>query len=244
MGTAGEWPDIMRSILRALSSRYLSALQKYLKQHPRGGLEPARRLGYEAVAAGLGTLDMARIHYGAVAKLKPARSTDVLIARADVFFTETITPIEEAQSATLKFSARLGDLNDALGQRTVNMAAYNRSLRQGIARSKTVEATLRKRVERYKRALMESLPLQKRLERLTHRILSAQEEKRKKISHDLQNEIAQTLLGINVRLLTIQKAAGLNDKSLQKEIASTQRLVDMSVNTIEHFALEYGKQEA
>jgi signal transduction histidine kinase len=89
--------------------------------------------------------------------------------------------------------------------------------------------------------LDESLPLQKRLQHLTHRILSAQEDKRKTISHDLQNEIAQTLLGINVRLLTVKKAAGLNDKSLQKEIASTQRLVDKSVKTIERFALEYGK---
>jgi len=34
------------------------------------------------------------------------------------------------------------------------------------------------------------------LRRLTHRILTAQEAERKKISHELWDEIAQTLLGI------------------------------------------------
>ena len=37
--------------------------------------------------------------------------------------------------------------------------------------------------------------------------VAAQEDDRKMISHELQNEIAQTLLGINVRLLTLQKEA-------------------------------------
>jgi hypothetical protein len=41
--------------------------------------------------------------------------------------------------------------------------------------------------------------------------------------------------------LTVKRAAGRNVKSLQKEIANTQRLVDMSVRTIERFAREYGK---
>jgi signal transduction histidine kinase len=86
--------------------------------------------------------------------------------------------------------------------------------------------------------LKESLALQKHLQRLTHRILSAQEKKRKKISQDLQNEIAQTLLGINVRLLTLKKLNAVNGKDLKKEIVNTQRLVDMSVKTIDRFARE------
>jgi signal transduction histidine kinase len=58
------------------------------------------------------------------------------------------------------------------------------------------------------------------------------------MSHELQDEIAQTLLGINVRLLTVKRAAGLNDQSLQKEIASTQRMVGQSVQSINRFAHE------
>jgi signal transduction histidine kinase len=83
--------------------------------------------------------------------------------------------------------------------------------------------------------------MQKHLKRLAHRILSAQEDKRKRISHDLQDEIAQTLLGINARLLTVKKASGRSARSLQKEIANTQGLVDMSVKTIKRLAREFGK---
>jgi signal transduction histidine kinase len=78
------------------------------------------------------------------------------------------------------------------------------------------------------------------LQCLTHQILSAQEDKRKKISRDLHDEIAQTLLGINVRLLTLKREAAINACGLKKEIASTQQLVDNSVKEIQRFAREFG----
>ena len=134
----------------------------------------------------------------------------------------------------------MSQLNKTLGRRTVDLAASNRSLKQGIVRRKTVEQALKKSGEHYKKLLKESRRLQKHLRHLTHQILSAQEDKRKKISHDLQDEIAQTLLGINVRLLTLKKEATVNTEGLKKEIASTQRLVDKSVKTIKRFAREFG----
>jgi signal transduction histidine kinase len=114
-------------------------------------------------------------------------------------------------------------------------------LKQGIAQRKAAEVTLKKSGEHYTKLLAESRAMQKHLQHLSRRILSAQEDKRKKISHDLRDEVAQTLLGINVRLLTVKKAAGCNAKRLQKEIANTQRLVDMSEKTIARFAREIGK---
>jgi signal transduction histidine kinase len=47
--------------------------------------------------------------------------------------------------------------------------------------------------------------VQERLRHLAHEILLAQEDERKKVSHELQDEIAQTLLGINVRLLSLKQ---------------------------------------
>jgi signal transduction histidine kinase len=88
--------------------------------------------------------------------------------------------------------------------------------------------------------LKESRRLQKHLQRLTRQILSAQEDKRKKISCDLHDEIAQTLLGINVRLLTLKKEATVNAHGLKKEIVSMQRLVKQSVRAINRFAHEFG----
>ena len=58
------------------------------------------------------------------------------------------------------------------------------------------------------------------------------------LSHNLQDEIAQILPGINVRLLTLKKAAALNARGFKKDIASTQRLVEESVQSVNRFARE------
>jgi signal transduction histidine kinase len=235
---------IMKRELIALSQRYVTALRKHVKQGPRASLQPARGLGRQAVAIGLETLDLARIHEGALAALESSSSRDGIIDRAETFFAEAISPIEKTHRAALKANVRLDQLNEMLERRTVDLAASNRSLKQGIARRKTVEEALKKRGGHSKKLLKESIALQKHLQHLTHQILAAQEDKRKQISRDLQDEIAQTLLGINVRLLALKKEAAINAEGLQKEIASTQRLVDMSVKTLERFAREFGKHHA
>jgi signal transduction histidine kinase len=88
--------------------------------------------------------------------------------------------------------------------------------------------------------LKESRRLQKHLRHLTHRILSAQEQQRTKVSRELHDEIAQTLLGINVRLLALKQEAVINTKGLKKEIANTQRLVEDSVRTMSRFDRDFG----
>jgi signal transduction histidine kinase len=234
---------MMKRKLSALSGRYLAALRKHLKQRPEAGLELARGLGRQAAAIGLETLDVARVHEQALATLEASGSRDGLIERAGIFFTETITPIERTHRAAVKAGVRLNRLNKALAQRTMDLAASNRSLKQGVTRRMAVEVALKKSEGHYRELLKESLAMQRHLQHLTHTILSAQEDKRMKISHDLQNEVTQSLLGIHVRLLTLEKRVGCGDKALQKEIASTQRLLNMSVKTIERFALEYGKHQ-
>ena len=126
----------------------------------------------------------------------------------------------------------------------MELAASNRLLKQGVAQRKAVEEALKKRAEHSEKLLQESSRLQKHLQHLAHQILSSQEDKRKRASRDLNDDIAQTLLGINVRLLTLKKEAAVNTEGLKKEIASTQRLVDMSVKTLERFAREFGKHHA
>ena len=101
-----------------------------------------------------------------------------------------------------------------------------------------MEAALKQSRANYKSLLDESLALQNHLRRLTHRLLLVQEAERKKLSRDLRDEIAQTLLGINVRLLSLKRAATGNRATLKKEIASTQRLVQQSVRSINQFASE------
>ncbi len=228
----------MKQKLIALSRRYVTALRKHLQQGRQASLQPAHDLGCQAAALNLETLDMARIHERALATLEATSSRDGLIKRADIFFAETIAPIVETHRAAFKAGARLSQLNKALGKRTVDLAASNQSLKQGIARRKTVEEALKKSGGNFKTLLKESRCLQEHLRQLTHQALVAQENNRSKISHELQDEIAQTLLGINVRLFAVKKAAGLKDQALQNEIAGTQRLVQESVQSINRFARE------
>jgi len=232
----------MKQKLIRLSQRYVAALKKHLRQGLRviPPCAPARRLGREAAALKLETLDVARIHEGALATLEASASRDGVIERAEIFFTEAITPIEETHRAALKTNVRLRQLRQTLGRRTVNLAASHRSLKRDIVQRKTAERALRKSGEHAQKLLKESHRLQKHLQRLTRQLLSAQEDKRKQISRNLHDEIAQTLLGINVRLLTLKKETAINASGLKKEIVSTQRLVDKSVKSIKRFAREFG----
>jgi len=103
---------------------------------------------------------------------------------------------------------------------------------------KVIEKPLAKNGKCHDKCLAESLELQKCLRQLTHRVLEAQEDDRTKLSHELQDEIAQTLLGINVRLLTLKQESRGNTRGLKDEIASVQRLIVKSAKYLQRFALE------
>lgn len=231
----------MKRQFTGLTRQYQAALGKHLRQGPRASLQPARGLGRQAVAIGLETLDLARIHEQALARLEAFSSHNGIIKRAEIFFAEAISPIEKTHGAALKANAHLNQLNKTLGRRTVDLAASNRFLKQDIAQRKGVEQALKKSAGRYAQLVTESHRLEKHLRHLTHQLLSTQEKRRTKISRKLHDEIAQTLLGINVRLLTLKKEATVNTKGFKKEIASTQRLVEKSVKTMSRFGHEFGK---
>lgn len=115
-------------------------------------------------------------------------------------------------------------------------AAANRELKQEIVRRTEVEKAL-KRSERYSRRLLaKSLGLQKQLHHLSHQILQAQEEERKRISRELHDEIAQVLTAISFHLAVLKKEAAPKGKDIKKKITRTQRLVEESVNIVHQFA--------
>ena len=70
----------------------------------------------------------------------------------------------------------------------------------------------------------------------------AQEDERKNISRELQDEIAQTLLGINVRLLSLKAHAKSNSKGFKDEITKTQQLVMKSAQSVRRVAREIGHE--
>ncbi len=230
----------MKQNLTSLSQRYAAALRKQLKQGPQASLQPALGLGREAVALGLETLDLARIHDQAIVTLELADTKNGFTKLAGIFFAEANAPIEETQRAARQNKAHLIRLNETLSQRTEELAVTNRQLQRGVVRRKVMEDAAEKCGENHKKCLEESLQLQKRLRLLTHRVMAAQEDDRKSISRELQDEIAQTLLGINVRLLSLKQQARSNTKGFKNEIASTQRLVAKSALSVRRIAREFG----
>jgi signal transduction histidine kinase len=230
----------MKQKLIRLSQRYVTALRKYLKSGARASLQAALKLGREAVALGLETLELARIHEQALDMMGLSKNKNEAVKRAGKFFTEANTLIEETHHAARQNKIHLSRLMTTLGQRTEELSASNRELQRGAVRRKIMENDFAKRGKHHQKSLEESLELQKRLRQLTHRVIAAQEDERKKISRELQDEIAQTLLGINVRLLSLKKEARSNTKGLKNEIASTQRLVANSARSVRQIGLKIG----
>lgn len=228
----------MKQKLIGLTQRYATALRKHLKQGSRASLQPALGLGRQAVALGLKTLDLARIHERALATRESFTLTIGRMKRAEMFFTEAFSPIEETHRAARQRTIDLQRSNETARRRTAKLYASNRPLRRGIVRRQSGESALKKGAGQYTSLLKESLHLQAGLRHLTHRNLSEHEKARQTVSRHLQNEIAQTLLGINVRLLNLKTAARGNTANLKKAITSTQRLVENSVKSINRFARE------
>ncbi len=222
------------------SQRYGTALRAHLQQRRGASLRTALELGRRAVTQGLETLELARIHERALATIDLSKNKAGLCERAEIFFNEVNMPIEETHRAGHTTEIHLNRLKETLGQRTVELAATNRQLRRGVDRRKVMEETAAKNGRHYRKCLEESLELQKRLRQLTHRVLTAQEDERKCISRELHDEIAQTLLGINVRLLSLKQGARINHKGFKRDIASTRRLVAKSAQSVRRVAREFG----
>jgi PAS domain S-box-containing protein len=127
---------------------------------------------------------------------------------------------------------------EAARRRVEVLAATNWKLELEISQRHAVEKAL-KRSEKYKGQLLtQSRLMEKQLRHLSHDILLAQEEERKRISRELHDVIAQTLTSINLRLAAFKTDATLDPKNLAKAVSHTQELVQHSVNIVHRFAQE------
>ncbi|MCD6050504.1 MAG: nreB [Verrucomicrobia bacterium] len=233
----------MKGKLINFSQHYQAALRTHLQQGPRASLASAKGLGSRALGAGLQTLELAKLHertlLADVLPAFPARQRPALIRQAGAFFAAAVIPIgKNNQPAPATVPPLYNKFIETLSQRTVELAASNLELVQEVSQRKTAEKALRKSEHHYAQLLNQSDVLQEQLRRLSRRVLSVQEDERRKISRELHDVIAQTLNGINIRLAALKAEATTNTQGLQDRISSTQRLVEHSVDIVHRFARE------
>lgn len=230
----------MRQRLIRLSQRYVAALRIYLKpgRTKAGANAAATSLGRGAVALGVETLGLARMHRQALVTLGLARDKTGRLRRAEVFFTKANIPIEATHRAARKSKRDLQRLKQRLSQCILELAGHNQPLPAGLSQPAGMKGGLAASGKHHHKCLAESLQLQKLLRQRTHQALTAREEDRTKLSHELQDEVAQSLVGIKVRLLVLKEYDGRNSKSFKNEIASAQRLVLKSAQSVRRFARE------
>jgi len=232
----------MKRTLCNFTRQYQAALRTHLQKGPHASLEPAKGLGSKALAAGMQTLDLAKLHErtlisGLLAE-HPASKRAALIRQAGTFFALAVMPVEDKPLKIRAVSHQFSKFIETLSERTVELAASNVELVQEISQRKSAEKALKKSERHYAQLLGQSDRLQEQLRRLSRRVLSAQEDERKKISRELHDVIAQTLTGINLRLASLKSGVMTDTAGLQDRISNTQRLVEHSVDIVHRFARE------
>lgn len=223
---------------------YLAALQTHCSRASgKESMKTAQLLGTKAVSLGLETLDLAAIHGRALATLEPASGTSperaVMTKLATDFFTATLLPIESTHPRALKTDSNLERLKEELARITRELEDSTKDLEQEIVDRKSAEKALRTSEELSAKLLEESQQLYSRVQEMAHKVLSANEEERRSFSRLLQDEIAQALLGIHMRLLVLRGEVTAYSENVRKEVDLTQQLVQKVVGTIKRILRDF-----
>ncbi|MCD6023655.1 MAG: histidine kinase [Fibrobacteria bacterium] len=162
---------------------------------------------------------------------------EVLIERPDGSRISVIVNIKPLKNERGEITGAINCFYDITGRKLEEevrrrlevLGASNRKLEQEIVHREAVEETLRKSEKHQKQ-------VQERMKQLAHQVLHAQEEERLRISRDLHDQIAQTLIGINVRLALLTKGTEVPGPDFRRQLRLTQRLVKKSVEIVAQFS--------
>jgi len=122
----------MKETLQTLSRQYRQALEDYLAGSGETASLRAYELGRQAIADGVGLMDLAGVHQEALAVVllrssSPEEAGRAARAAAD-FFGEALSPFEMTQRGFQEMNAVLRRLNEALERRNADLDAANQKL--------------------------------------------------------------------------------------------------------------------
>ena len=156
-----------------------------------------------------------------------SKPKEILLSFHDI--TERKRDEDALHRAQKELAHHSANLESMVNSRTAQLTASNQHLIDSIAKVKASREELRV-------SLLDARHMQQKLQRLTHQILTAQEEERKKISRELHDEVVQTLIGINVELAALAHLHSNGVPSQQAKIAQVQQLVVGSIDAVHRFA--------
>ena len=116
------------------------------------------------------------------------------------------------------------------------MTLANEALKKEVKRRRATEESLRKSKQETLQLLAESVHMQEQQRLLSRRVLSVQEEERKRISRELHDEISQMLIGVSVHLGTLSQEVETIPRNLRNKIYRMKKLVEQSVDITHRFA--------
>jgi hypothetical protein len=231
-----------QSPLTRLSEQYLAALQIHLGNGPHAMLKEPQELGREAVSIGLEALELARVHNQALDTLlklcSDSTSQRDLIDRAADFFIEAILPIEGTHSAALETATKMKQLSAVLDQKTSDLADSKLKLQQVISERQTAQESFANYEQSTDRLLRDSRSIEAGLQKIVHNNLHTAEQDRKKMSLHINNEIAQHLLGIKIRMLALNQKVASDHVDFNNEITLLQQLIEDSMIMFKQLAHE------
>lgn len=216
----------------SLVSHYRCALREYLGNRGIESLQSAYELGCIAMRVGLGVFDLARLHEEILPKVTAGGGTRgemVQQARAaETFLLDALSPFEAARRGLPEAYVRLEQLNEILERRNKALAAI-------LVRQRLVKEALRASNERYLKLFQQARSMKKDIRQHAARIILAQDQERKRVSRELHDEIGQVFAAMNIGLGMLKKQAG-HDRSFQQQVASTQALLEQSMESVHRFA--------